>query len=627
MLRLICTWTWVDVRGASLGGIFGIDCRGNNWGGKFHNNHVTGGWARRRSFQRWKNNYEYRRNLCEGNVFLALYFRSRWLLSFLSPRSIYSSCLSLIQSYTMAGQYCDASAAQGMASPAMILGGGSGFGGFGGGGDMDSHHHHHHSSKGSNRNVYASHGGTHALFGPHPSPNETHAVIILSLSRIWGSLCGVSCALWDLMRGEGGSMTGGSGLGSGHGAGGSSAGHGTGMGHEVRVWTKYCLAKIGLSAASSDADLIDSFGGGSTIGGGGGNKKYRRKQSNSSNPSHSSDSHQHPSSHHSSSNSANQLLDSSGNVSHLSPLDLLSGKFTFHLFPNSIRSRALHVQQMRTSEMYRTLEKVWDASPPAQLMVAIVTIMALVSGWLFNLGGYQWLIANSIGANGLDHTTVESNIPHFGQNPDSQNNNDNQSQNNNMHYWSNQSSFPAPAVFDVHRLSWFSLTLLITSFGTASSLLFYGRILLPIPEFVAGTNVLKAIRAETRILGGGVGVTGVGSSGGVSIFFVTLSPLFVIIVLYFVKIEVVILSCSCQISIILYLPSRNGRNKKTKNSHGLNNTNLSQPKTVFVSITKWLLFVSLKTFFSAPFCPKPKWSAELRSIANQGHCFGVHREL
>jgi hypothetical protein len=46
---------------------------------------------------------------------------------------------------------------------------------------------------------------------------------------------------------------------------------------------------------------------------------------------------------------------------------------------------------------------------------------------------------------------------------------------------------------------------LVITFGTASSLILYGRVMLPIPEFVAGTNVLKAIRAETRILGGGTG--------------------------------------------------------------------------------------------------------------------------
>lgn len=70
-------------------------------------------------------------------------------------------------------------------------------------------------------------------------------------------------------------------------------------------------------------------------------------------------------------------------------------------------------------------------------------------------------------------------------------------------YWRNQSPFPAPATFDAEAPGWVPLMFLVVSFGTAASLLLYGRILLPIPEFVAGTNVLKAIRAETRMLGGG----------------------------------------------------------------------------------------------------------------------------
>eukprot|EP00569_Conticribra_weissflogii_P002720 CAMPEP_0171336950 /NCGR_PEP_ID=MMETSP0878-20121228/6380_1 /TAXON_ID=67004 /ORGANISM="Thalassiosira weissflogii, Strain CCMP1336" /LENGTH=941 /DNA_ID=CAMNT_0011838517 /DNA_START=32 /DNA_END=2857 /DNA_ORIENTATION=- len=499
ILRLLCTWTWVDIGRTTLGGLFGVS--NHEWKRKQYGsviNHCDGGRERLRSFKKWTYQFHYRRTTQQGNVFRAMYYRIRWLLTYLSPNSIYSAVMYVIQSWAMAGQYCDNSAFQGLAPGVIFLGGGAGgFGGFVGGGDLDLHHHH--SSKGSNKNVHSSLGGANSLFGSNPASNETHAIVILSLSKIWGSLCGLSYAFWALfMRGE--KVSSGS---SGNSTGGSRSGtaSGTGLKSDIQIWFLSLFASIGLASPISDTELIGSFGGSNIAG----NRKIRRKNSSALNQVHSHLSHIDSSSQLTPDITSNTLLDSSGNK-----LDLLSGKCSFRIFPNQIRSHALHVQQMRTSQMYRILEKVWESSPPMQLVVAAGTGFFLFWGWTAKMGGYRWLLANSIGVNGLDYMTVESNIPHFGQNPNTQNSD---SENRNLHYWANQTPFPAPPVFDVEPPSLSCLALLIVTFGTAASLVFFGRMILPIPEFVAGTNVLKAIRAETKILGsGGVALGGGGSA-------------------------------------------------------------------------------------------------------------------
>lgn len=261
------------------------------------------------------------------------------------------------------------------------------------------------------------------------------------------------------------------------------------VGGVIWSWTKSCLAFVGL-ASLTESDLRSGFGSdqslGSGGGGGGGSKKHRRKQSSQS---HSGDSQQQR---------AGSSSDGDKSV------DFMSGKLTFRLFPDAIRSQALHVQQMRTSDMYRALERVWEASPSAQLLVAMAATTFLICGWLFSLGGYVWLVGNASGTSGQDYQTVESSIPNFGEvKAGGQNVQDSGGWGQNAHYWRNQSPFPAPAMFDVQPPNFVCLMFLIISFGTAASLILYGRVMLPIPEFVAGTNVLKAIRAETRILGGG----------------------------------------------------------------------------------------------------------------------------
>lgn len=279
-------------------------------------------------------------------------------------------------------------------------------------------------------------------------------------------------------------------------------------------WTASCLSFVGLapsneSSSSAQSDLLrsgfgseGSMGSGGGGGGGGGGKRRGRKQSGGGH-SGGGDLQHHPSQHR-----AGGGIGSSSDADR--SLDFVTGKLTFRLFPTAVRSQALHVQQMRTSDMYRALEKLWEASPPSQLVVAVLTMAFLLSGWLFSLGGYDWLLGNATGTNGAEYQTVESNVPNWG-NPNLNSNGqpDGSSQGA---YWRNQSPFPAPATFDASPPSWVSLMFLVITFGTAASLLLYGRVMLPIPEFVAGTNVLKAIRAETRILGGGGG----GGAGGKS---------------------------------------------------------------------------------------------------------------
>lgn len=382
----------------------------------------------------------------------------------------------------MAGQFCDASAANGVASVAMM------------GGTDDHMTIHHHSSKGS----LHSHGQYGSLFGPYPQSNDVHAAVILSLARSWGTLCGLSFAIWSLLRGEGGGM---------RGAVGEMVGL---VGGVIWGWMKSCLSLVGIPISSSQSELRSGFGSDTSMGSGGGNgggsSKRQRKKQMQNQGGHSGDSHQH----HSSSQRGSGSISSESDRT----LDFVAGKLTFRLFPTAIRSQSLHVQQMRTSDMYRTLEKLREASPSSQLVVAMLATAFLICGWLFSLGGYVWLVGDGTGTNGMDYQTVESNIPNFGGNPNQNNNPNHNQQNDAGHYWRNQSPFPAPATFDVQPPSWVSLMFLVISFGTAASLFFYGRIMLPIPEFVAGTNVLKAIRAETRILGGSG--TGAGGASGKS---------------------------------------------------------------------------------------------------------------
>lgn len=396
------------------------------------------GWNRRHNFKSWADRQDCQKN---RSAFRLFYSYARWMLRMLSPYNLMTTFVHMIQSYAMAGQYCDNSAAQGVASVAMISSGAGGnFASVGG----DDHHHHHYVHH------YSSKGGKHAASQSFGS-SEMHTNVILSVARFWGTMCGLSSAMWALMQ------TG--------GVGGVVA-------ETLSLlwkWMKSCLAMAGL--ASGETDLFES-----NAGGGGGSKKNRKKQSQS-NASSTSD--------------QNIQLSS-----------LLTGKLTFCLFPDQIRSHALHVQQMRTGELFRALEKTWEIFPQAQMMVAIISTLGLLTGWLFSMGGYRWIVGNS-NANDEQCAATGTYLPNFGSyNPDALPGNNN---NNHGSYWAGTSpSFRMSDIYVVGPPSTVSLILLIVTFGTAASLLFYGRVLLPIPEFVAGTNVLKAVRAEAKSSGSNV---------------------------------------------------------------------------------------------------------------------------
>lgn len=441
--------------------------------------------------------------------------------TFLSPYVILSTIINWMYYFAMAGQYCDASAANGIASLAMMEGWGGGLmmetdhhllsslnsgGGKGHHHGHNNNHHRHHShhhhypdlllSLAGSSNLYASNG-----IGGGIAP---HIAIIISLSRTWGTLCGLTFAFWSLLRGEGGGVRG-------------AVGEFVWLaGGAVWGWIRSSLAFMGLSSSTtssnsssfhpssksqSDSWWMNGSTGSSDLtfengkgGGGGGNKRNKGKKS-SNNQSHNNGDSLSSNHRHSNSNG----VTNNGIVEVDSSSEFVVGKLTFHLFPISIRTQALHIQQMRTSEMYRLLEWTWEACPPLQLLVFILTAIFLMYGWLFVLGGYAWILGNGHTTNDF-FETVDNNIPNWEPNP-----NYSQHDGSNNHYWRTQSPFPAPPIFDVEPPSWVSLLFLVITFGTTSSLFLYGRIMLPIPEFVAGTNVLKAIREETRIIGGVAG--------------------------------------------------------------------------------------------------------------------------
>ncbi len=275
-----------------------------------------------------------------------------------------------------------------------------------------------------------------------------------------GALCGLSFATWSLLRGERGNIRG-------------SIGEVVGLiGGVIWIWTRSCLSLVGLSPFSSPSSLLRAnFGSESSIGGAVGNTNKRNRPKKQTTHAHLSDSQPL-----SLSQNRNNLLDVDRS------LDFRNGKLTFSFFPSTIRSQALHIQQIRMLDMYRAFESKWEACPSSQFLVAMTATFSLIYGWLFTLGGYDLFLGGSLG-NDSDYQ-----MPNFRGNLNL--------------------IFPAPNIFDAEPPSLVTLLLLVISFGTASSLFLYGRILLPIPEFVAGTNVLKAIRAETRIIGGGNGVGG-----------------------------------------------------------------------------------------------------------------------
>ena len=143
-LRLVCTITWVDPPGV---------------GGR----HFGGSRRRRRAFDTWLHQNRRQQNL---------YHRIRWLLSLISPYNIATMLVKFIQTCAMAGQYCDTSAANGVASAAMMMLVASGGG--------DDHGHHFSKSSSTHHTQHI----TVQSFGPRPHASMI-TLIMLALARSW----------------------------------------------------------------------------------------------------------------------------------------------------------------------------------------------------------------------------------------------------------------------------------------------------------------------------------------------------------------------------------------------------------------------------------------------------------
>ena len=158
LIRLICTVTWVDT--------------GSEWRGSH-----PGSWRRRHQFSTWMHRHQGRAK--RGS----LYHRLRWIISLLcSPYTILCTLVKLLQTCAMAGQYCDTSAANGVASAAMLGAGGGG----GGGTIMGEHEHHHHGHHHGHHHHSSNKSSSQAFFiGPYPHSNDVHTAVILSMARSW----------------------------------------------------------------------------------------------------------------------------------------------------------------------------------------------------------------------------------------------------------------------------------------------------------------------------------------------------------------------------------------------------------------------------------------------------------
>ncbi|KAL7509516.1 hypothetical protein ACHAXN_007816 [Cyclotella atomus] len=435
-LRIICTASWIDV---------GSDCIGER-------SVVDGlGWGRRRDFHTWMEQHTSSRQSRRGNSqsFVKIVCSwIRWMMDILSPWNLVSNLVYFIKQYCMGGQYCDGSAARGVASAAILMYG-TGGGSFGGVEDQ-----YHTSSKTSK---HGHHGGQHSVV--FNETTEMHTTGILFLARVWGTSCALSSALWSLIQT------------------GETMGH---MGGTIWGWIKSCLT-VGMPGSSSSEQQQHSSGQS-----GGGGKKNRKKQQNQG------------------------FIDPRGSnsASHIASddsLDCVNGKLQmiFQIFPNNIRSKALHTQQMRTSEMFIALQKTWEAFPPAQMQIAILTFLILLFGWLFYVddGYYYRLFVKNPEDTQVNNESV---MPNFGFHRNNAFFDEQYTVGGPLSaYWSGLTQPVIPDIFTVGPPSFLNLIFRIVSFGTAASLLLYGRVLLPIPEFVAGTNVLKAVRAEARSLGAG----------------------------------------------------------------------------------------------------------------------------
>lgn len=149
LVRLACTIAWVcppRSRHPRSGGE--SSSGGGGGGGGVDHRRLGGSWRRRRAFETWLSRRRGagapagggggRRPAPAAALLRRHLHRLRYLLRILlSPYGAFSALVRWVQSSAMAGQYCDESAANGVASAAMMMlvppgGGGGGGGGVGG---------------------------------------------------------------------------------------------------------------------------------------------------------------------------------------------------------------------------------------------------------------------------------------------------------------------------------------------------------------------------------------------------------------------------------------------------------------------------------------------------------------
>lgn len=160
--------------------------------------------------------------------------------------------------------------------------------------------------------------------------------------------------------------------------------------------------------------------------------------------------------------------------------------------------------------MFIRLNKAWDSYiPPAQMQIAVMTLFLLVWVWLFYMDEGYYRIFFKGASSDEDHVSIDSLLPNFGFHRNSYLDEHSGNGGHQAAYWSGLTQPHVPDVFNSQPPSFLCLLFRILSFGTAISVLIYGRVLLPIPEFVAGTHVLKAVRAEAKAKSlGGSGALG-----------------------------------------------------------------------------------------------------------------------
>lgn len=124
--------------------------------------------------------------------------------------------------------------------------------------------------------------------------------------------------------------------------------------------------------------------------------------------------------------------------------------------------------QSRLSQVFSLWTRLWGLNGPT-LHFVVVASSVLFYAWYFFIKGDTVQSTNSL-TNSRDYVSMEEGVP-----------------------------YGAYRVFGTPRTS--DTLFYLSSVGTLLSIVLYGRLLLPIPDLVAGTNVLKAVRNEAKAFG------------------------------------------------------------------------------------------------------------------------------